>query len=198
MRTADKFTFCRILLAPVIFIFYFIPSFFPDFSHFSIIIVLPLTIFAEFTDFLDGFYARRHNSVSDFGKIFDPFADVMLHLSLFVAFTVSGYLPPFMLLLILYREFSMLFIRLLAVQKGVTIAARKGGKAKTFLYVVAVFFTLALEAATRFGYTGIPGTAVTLPQLHTSLTVLFTICVGVSYVSFIDYLIHFKYLFSDS
>jgi CDP-diacylglycerol--glycerol-3-phosphate 3-phosphatidyltransferase len=190
MRTADKFTFCRILLAPVIFVLYLLPLFIPEFSRGSIILVFPITIFAEFTDFLDGFYARRHSAVSDFGKIFDPFADVMLHLTFFVLYTFSGYMPLFMLLLIIYREFSMLFIRLIAVQQGTAIAARKGGKAKTVVYVAAVFCTLALEAAYRFNITNIP-----LHQLRIALTALYTLCVVASYVSFIDYLIYFKNIF---
>jgi CDP-diacylglycerol--glycerol-3-phosphate 3-phosphatidyltransferase len=81
----------------------------------------------------------------------------------------------------------MLFIRLISVQQGTAIAARKGGKAKTVLYVVAVFCTLAFETIYRFNIANMP-----LQQLRTALTVLYALCVVASYVSFIDYLIHFK------
>jgi CDP-diacylglycerol--glycerol-3-phosphate 3-phosphatidyltransferase len=193
MQTANKFTLVRILIAPALFCLYFCPVFFPEFARLSIVIVLPLTIFAEFTDFLDGFYARKHSSVSDFGKIFDPFADVMLHFTFFVCFTFSGYLPLVVLLLIIYREFSMLFIRLCAVQKGVAIAARKGGKVKTVLYVIAVFCTLLIEAGNRFETASVVNN---LASIHIALIMLYTICLAASYVSFIDYLIHFKNLFN--
>ena len=53
-------------------------------------ILIPLLAFMEFTDFLDGFFARK-NEVSDFGKIFDPFADVFLHITTLCAFTFDGY-----------------------------------------------------------------------------------------------------------
>ncbi|MBQ0003970.1 MAG: CDP-alcohol phosphatidyltransferase family protein, partial [Treponema sp.] len=81
MRLSDKFTLTRILLSPVFLALYIIPVFFPQFKTFSMItgwIMIPLLGFMEFTDFLDGFYARKTNAVSDFGKVFDPFADVFL------------------------------------------------------------------------------------------------------------------------
>ena len=186
MRTADRITLCRIILAPIIFALYFAPDFFDVFRRAGIAAVFPLVVFAEFTDFLDGFYARKHNTVSAFGKIFDPFADVVLHLTLFMCCAFSGYMPPFVLLLIIYREFFMLFVRLLAALKGVAIGARKGGKAKTVLYCVSVFFALALEAALRFD--------ISLPfaPLRAVLTALFALCAVMAYVSFIDYLAHFR------
>jgi CDP-diacylglycerol--glycerol-3-phosphate 3-phosphatidyltransferase len=185
MRTADKITFCRIILAPIIFIVYFIPDFFEAFARASIAAVIPLAVFAECTDFLDGLYARKHNAVSGFGKLFDPFADVMLHLTLFMCCAFSGYMPLFLLLLIVYREFAMLFVRLLAAQKGVAIGARKGGKAKTVLYCAASFLTLALEAARRFG-------VETPSAFNRVLTVVFALCAVMAYVSFVDYIVHFK------
>ena len=84
MKTSNKFTLVRIILAPVLFLIYFVPEWLniPDGTFVTILsscILIPLLAFAEFTDFLDGFFARRHNEVSDFGKMFDPFADVFLH-----------------------------------------------------------------------------------------------------------------------
>lgn len=177
----------RIVLAPVFFVFYFLPEW-TGFSPFvSVVVMLPLLAFAEFTDFLDGFFARRRNEVSDFGKLFDPFADVLLHLTTFFCFVVSGYMPPIVFLLILYREFSMNFIRLLAVKQGVAIAARRGGKLKTVLYVVTGFFFLAVECFVRVNFD--------LSQANDSLraagVVLSCVCLVVSYVSFVDYLVHF-------
>jgi CDP-diacylglycerol--glycerol-3-phosphate 3-phosphatidyltransferase len=190
MRTADKITLCRIILAPVIFAVYRISAIFPGFSRASIVVVVVVTAAAECTDFLDGFYARRHNEVSWFGKIFDPFADVILHLTLFVCCAFAGYMPVPLLLLILYREFSMLFFRLLAVQKGTAIGARGGGKAKTVLYVFSVFCTFALEGAKRFG-AGLP-----FESLRAALVVVFSLCVAAAYFSFIDYIVHFKKIYA--
>lgn len=145
----------------------------------------------EFTDFLDGFFARRNNEVSDFGKLFDPFADVIVHMGTFVCFMFSlksglSYMKPYLFILILYREMTMNFIRMVAVKKGTAIAARKGGKFKTVMYVVSGFFALFLESLVRFGVE-----SESLANLQLISFVLFVICVICSYVSFIDYLIHF-------
>ena len=184
MKIADIFTLIRIILAPVFLIIYFVPEWFGFGTVLSVWLLLPLIIFAEFTDFLDGYFARKTNQVSDFGKLFDPFADVFLHLTVFFCYTISGYISPFIMLLFAYREFGMLFVRLLAAQKGVAIGARKGGKFKTVLYVVAGFFSLFLECAKRLGYS--------LPENLLYIGYIFYI-IGLiaSYVSFIDYLVNF-------
>ena len=184
MKIADIFTLIRIILAPVFLIIYFVPEWFGFGTVLSVWILLPLIIFAEFTDFLDGYFARKTNQVSDFGKLFDPFADVFLHLTVFFCYTISGYISPFIMLLFAYREFGMLFVRLLAAQKGVAIGARKGGKFKTVLYVVAGFFSLFLECAKRLGYS--------LPENLMYIGYIFYIMgLVASYVSFIDYLVNF-------
>ena len=184
MKIADIFTLIRIILAPVFLIIYFVPEWFGFGSVLSVWILLPLIIFAEFTDFLDGYFARKTNQVSNFGKLFDPFADVILHLTVFFCYTISGYVSPFIMLLFAYREFGMLFVRLLAAQKGVAIGARKGGKFKTVLYVVAGFFSLFLECAKRLGYS--------LPENLMYIGYIFYIMgLIASYVSFIDYLVNF-------
>ena len=184
MKIADIFTLIRIVLAPVFLIIYFIPEWFGFGNVLSVWILLPLIIFAEFTDFLDGYFARKTNQVSNFGKLFDPFADVILHLTVFFCYTISGYVSPFIMLLFAYREFGMLFVRLLAAQKGVAIGARKGGKFKTVLYVVAGFYSLFLESAKRLGFN--------LPENLVYIGYIFYIMgLVASYVSFIDYLVHF-------
>jgi len=190
MKLSNKFTLSRILLAPVFFILYFVPIWFGKFNELSMIIAIPLLAFMEFTDYLDGHYARKHNEVSDFGKLFDPFADVMVHLSTFVCFLFSvtgkGYMSPLILILILYREMSMTFIRMIATKKGIAIAARKGGKFKTVMYVVAGFYALFLETLVRFDVQ-----LECFDVLRVVCTCLFVICLICSYASFIDYLKHF-------
>ncbi len=187
MKTADRFTLTRVILAPLFFIIYFIPVWTGRFASASVYILIPLLAFAEFTDFLDGFFARRNNEVSDFGKLFDPFADVLLHLGVFCCFTGAGYMPAFILLLIIYREFIMHFMRLIAVKQGVAIGARKGGKLKTVLYVCASFYTLLLESFVRLGI-DVPIFA----ELRAAAVVLYCVCAAAAYLSFADYLIHFK------
>ena len=190
MKLADKFTMTRVVLSPVFFILYFLPVWFNVSPLIPTIIIIPLIGFMEFTDFLDGFFARKRNEVSDFGKIFDPFADVLVHLTTLFCLVVSDYFSPLIFVLILYREFGMNFVRLMAIQKGVAIGARKGGKLKTVLYVVTSFYYMAIEFCIRFGV----DLTNTFNDLMAGGLVLSIICVVVAYVSFADYLIHFKSL----
>ena len=191
MKLSNKFTFVRIIYAPVFLLLYFIPIWTGKFAELSMYISIPLLIFAEFTDYLDGHYARKRNEVSDFGKMFDPFADVFLHLSTFVCYMYSfgnqgGYILPVLFILIMWREISQNFLRMVAAKQGTAIAARKGGKFKTVMYIASGFYALFLELLVRLDM--VPECFGTLKIVS---TVLFVICVILSYASFIDYLIHF-------
>ena len=84
------------------------------------------------------------------------------------------------------REFSQNFLRMVAAKKGTAIAARKGGKLKTVMYIVAEFYAMLMELCVR---TGIEISY--FDALHVGAVVLFVICTVLSYVSFIDYLVHF-------
>jgi CDP-diacylglycerol--glycerol-3-phosphate 3-phosphatidyltransferase len=193
MQTATKLTFCRIFCAPVFFVIYFLPEWlkgFPSLPAVSVFLMIPLLAFAEFTDYLDGKYARSHNQVSDFGKVFDPFADVFLNVTVFFCLVLSGYMPAIILLLIIYRELSMTFIRLVAIHEGVAIGARKGGKTKTVLYIVSSFFTLGIESALRLGLFTQGDSPIKTGKII-SLG-LFIICLALSYISFADYLVAFR------
>lgn len=190
MKLSNKFTLSRIILSPVIFIIYFLPIWTGKFSALSVFVGIPLLAFMEFTDFLDGFFARRNNEVSDFGKLFDPFADITVHLTTFLCFMFSvsgtGYIPAVIFILILYREMTMNFIRMVAAKKGTAIAARKGGKFKTVMYVVSEFFALIVESLIRLDT--VPSC---IESLRTVSLVLFIICLVLCYASFADYIVHF-------
>ncbi|SEQ01911.1 CDP-diacylglycerol--glycerol-3-phosphate 3-phosphatidyltransferase [Treponema bryantii] len=197
MKLSNKFTFTRIIFAPIFFLLYFIPIWTGCGTKFSLLIAIPCLVFAEFTDYLDGHYARKHNEVSDFGKLFDPFADVVLHLTAFVCLMHSvksgiSYMPVLFFVLIMLREFSQNFLRMVAAKQGTAIAARKGGKLKTVVYIIAEFYGILLELMLRMDI---------VPEfwggLKIGVYVLFGICVILSYASFIDYLIHFGKILKD-
>lgn len=191
MTKADKFTTVRLAFAPIFLIIYMLPEWFPASGFITGCILFPLLCFAEFTDFLDGFYARKMNSVSDFGKLYDPFADVVLHLSSFFCYVHTGYMSFIVLLLLFYRETGMLFLRMVAAKKGVAVGARKGGKLKTVLYIATSFVCLAMETIARLGI-NISGFESISSIIIVVMSVL---CVLASYVSFVDYLISFKTIF---
>ena len=190
MKLADFFTTIRIVLAPVFFILYFLPEWTGFGAQVSVFILVPLFIFMEFTDFLDGYFARKQNAVSDFGKLFDPFADVIANLTVLLSFVLSGYLPAIFFLLILYREMGINFIRMLASRRGIAIAARKGGKLKTVLYIVAGGCSLAIESAVRLGF----DLGSFYGPARMANLFLYALAVLVSIISFIDYLFFFRSL----
>ncbi|MDR2792225.1 MAG: CDP-diacylglycerol--glycerol-3-phosphate 3-phosphatidyltransferase [Treponema sp.] len=185
MKLADKFTWLRGFLAPVFFLVYFIPIWTGYFGAVSVLVMIPLLVFAELTDYFDGYFARKRNEVSNFGKLFDPFCDVILNVTVFFCLTLSGYIPAFALLLIVYREFVINFVRLMAAQQGVAIGARKGGKTKTVSYIITCFYTLLLESCRRFGF-DLP------PFTKNIVIVLSVICVMLAYISLADYLFSFR------
>lgn len=202
MKLSNKLTLTRIVFAPFFLILFFLPSYLNetfslDTTLFNTITgwaFIPLLGFAEFTDFLDGYYARKRNEVSDFGKLFDPFADVFLHISILASFSVLGKFNFICLILILWREITMNFLRMVATKKGIAIGARKGGKFKTCLYIFTGFVLLAVECADRVGFV-IPETV--LGGINIAVIVLGWLCVAAAYISFIDYLKNFGEVLKD-
>ena len=188
MTISNKFTLTRIVLAPIFLVLFFLPKWTGNFNGFTGCVMFPLLAFAEFTDFLDGFFARKRGEVSDFGKLFDPFAEVILHLTTFACCLASGYMHPLIFVLILYREFGMSFVRMIAAKKGIAIAARKGGKLKTVLYVVSGFIVVIYESLIRL----VPSFVQYEGTFRIASLIAFCVCLLASYVSFIDYLVHFS------
>ncbi len=194
MKTSNKFTLARAIFAPFFFLIYNIPVWTesPLLLKISAFIMIPLLAVFELTDYWDGHYARKYGEVSDFGKLFDPFADVTLNLTVFLCAVSSGYMPLVLFTLILYREFSQSFLRMVASKKGVAIAAKKGGKFKTVFYIISGFYFLAVESACRLGI-NFPFESV----LRIGAIVMFVVCVLLSWGSFVDYIKTFFKFFSE-
>ena len=146
MKLSNVFTSSRLVLAPIIYVLYFLPDWVPFINpKITILIIIPIFIFMEFTDFLDGYYARLHNQVDDFGKIFDPFADVVANITVLFCFLMDGFLFAPFFLIIVYREFGIMFLRMKARGEGITIGAKMGGKTKTVLYIIAASVSMFLK-----------------------------------------------------
>jgi CDP-diacylglycerol--glycerol-3-phosphate 3-phosphatidyltransferase/cardiolipin synthase len=96
---------------------------------------------AIYTDKLDGDIARARGLVTDFGKIADPIADKLLIGSALVILSAIGELPWWITILILVREWGITALRFLVIRYGV-IPASRGGKLKTVVQTVAIFFFL--------------------------------------------------------
>jgi CDP-diacylglycerol--glycerol-3-phosphate 3-phosphatidyltransferase len=191
MTMADKITSLRLILAPLFFIVYLLPVFFPagfaGGSQWTVPVLWLLFVVSEITDLIDGRVARKRKEVSDFGKLYDPFADVLVRMTYFLCFVVTGLLPVVLFLVILYREFGILFIRILMMQKGVAMGARMGGKLKAVTYMAAGAAALLAVSAERLGAHG------TLSGLfRTGALIIFVVSVIISVISFIDYLVLYR------
>jgi len=196
MNTANIFTLLRIILAPVFFVIYMLLRRFSEqFSGeqlFGIAIwIVPLlwvtAIFAELTDMFDGIAARRLNQGSDFGKLFDPFADTVMQLTGFLCFVIDGIFPAILFLVVLYREFGILFLRNLFLRKGIAMGARKSGKLKTVSYITAAAAALFYAS---LKYLGILESFQEIVKI--TAIVIFGLSVLISVISFFDYLFVYR------
>lgn len=98
------------------------------------------------TDGVDGYLARSRNEVTDFGKFMDPLADKLLVIAPFLALTEIGILPSWVSFIVLFREFMISGLRMLAASKGTVIAASWYGKAKTVTQMIAISLFLITDA----------------------------------------------------
>ena len=133
-NVANALTVLRLVLVPV-----FLVALFQDGGDSAPWRVAAFVTFvvASVTDRIDGELARRHNLVTDFGKIADPIADKALVGAALIGLSVLGELPWWVTVVVLVREVGVTALRLVVIRHGVMPASR-GGKVKTMLQSVAI------------------------------------------------------------
>ncbi|MFP3041332.1 CDP-diacylglycerol--glycerol-3-phosphate 3-phosphatidyltransferase [Treponema primitia] len=191
MTLADKVTASRLVFAPCFFIVYLLHIIAPFWvsitASWTVPVLWILFFITEITDLIDGKIARSRKEVSDFGKLFDPFADTLVWITFFLCFVADRILPVIPFLVILYREFGILFLRNLMLKKGIAMGARRGGKIKAFAYMFTGIAALLASSVQRLGiggsYFGI---------LRIAALTLFIISVLISLISFADYISVYK------
>lgn len=97
-----------------------------------------LFIVASISDYYDGYFARKYNSVSNMGKFMDPIADKILVTSILVMLIPTERIDPIMVVVILARDTFIGGIRSVAAADGVVIDAKPTGKWKTALQMIAI------------------------------------------------------------
>jgi CDP-diacylglycerol---glycerol-3-phosphate 3-phosphatidyltransferase len=187
MTLADKLTASRLFLAPLFFAAFRWGGFMGPVPYVALLVLLFAVI--EISDLLDGFAARRDGTVSDFGKLFDPYADVFARLTYFVCFALIGVMPAWALVLILYRELSINFIRMLLAQRGVAMGARPGGKLKSAVYMVAGAASLVYLSLQKLGL--IPGF---LHSFAIGIYAVYALAAALALISFADYFLQYRKL----
>lgn len=152
MNLPNKMTVSRLVMAPLFFISFFLPVWFGEsLSVVSVVLVLILYVLTELSDLLDGIIARRRNLVTDLGKVMDPFADTMSRLTYFVCLTGVGIMPVWAFMIIMWREFSIVFLRMLMMGKGKAVPANIWGKSKAVLYAVSGIMGILYVTVSRLG-----------------------------------------------
>lgn len=103
-----------------------------------------LFIAASITDFLDGHIARKHNLVTNFGRLMDPLADKVMMAAGFITLIPLRAIPAAIAIVLISREFLITGLRLLATNRGVVLPSERLGKHKTLWQIITVAYFLLM------------------------------------------------------
>lgn len=117
-----------------------------EFNHHFLVAAIVFGL-ASITDFFDGMLARKYNQITVFGKLFDPVGDKMLFLAAIIASYKLGLCSPWVIMIVISREFVITSLRMVAVEQGKVIAASMWGKVKTACQMV---FTVVVMVLAEF------------------------------------------------
>jgi|GEM_PF-220002 len=178
-RLPNWLTFLRLALIPIFVVVLIEPS------RSNLNLAAIIFVFAAITDYADGILARRYAAITDFGKLFDPLADkilVMAALVMLVALRDErcvSFVPGWLVVLILARELWITGLRAFAAKDGTVVAAKAGGKVKSFLQMVSILALLLHNYSFP-----LLGFRITFQEVGLNLLVL---SVVFSYLSACDY-----------
>lgn len=180
MNLPNKITISRIFLIPLFLIVMLVPFSWGDVQVGEY--RLPVThlvgaiifIIASCTDWIDGYYARKLNLVTNLGKFLDPLADKLLVSAALITLVELQLAPAWMVIVIISREFAVTGLRLVLAGEGEVVAANMLGKIKTWAQIIAVSALLLHN---------LPFELVNIPFAMISLwvAVIFTIYSGWDY-----------------
>ena len=133
MNVPNWLTTLRVVMIPL----FVVAMLWPEFPY-SDYVAGGIFIAACVTDFFDGYLARKYNQVTTFGKFMDPLADKLLVSAALICFLADAdsAMPVWAVIIIISREFIISGFRLVAAEKGVTIAANYWGKVKTVVQMI--------------------------------------------------------------
>lgn len=112
-------------------------------------VALVLFVLASITDWLDGYWARRFNQITQLGRILDPFADKLVVCGTFIylaAIPQSG-VAPWMAVVVMGREMLVTALRSFVEQAGGDFSAKWAGKWKMVFQCAAIIGTLTMLSA---------------------------------------------------
>lgn len=149
MNLPNKLTVLRIILVP-----FMIAALLIEFPHHILVAGLIFGA-ASITDLLDGKIARKRNLITAFGKFADPLADKILVIASLICFVALKWSDPILPILVLFREFAVTSVRLVAASKGNVVAANIWGKLKTVTQMIAIIAIFVMQYFTELCVMGI-------------------------------------------
>lgn len=138
-------------------------------------VALVIFIIASLTDFFDGRIARKHNLITNFGKLMDPLADKLLVCAALVCLVALERVPAWIVIVIIAREFVISGVRQIAAESGRVIAASYWGKFKTASQMAMIILMI-----------------MDLEVLRLPATVFLWLALALTLISMIDYLVKNK------
>ncbi|MFD1336174.1 CDP-diacylglycerol--glycerol-3-phosphate 3-phosphatidyltransferase [Oceanobacillus iheyensis] len=180
MNLPNKLTFSRILMIPIFILLLSIP--FPwgawdignselPVAHFLAALIF---IIAAATDWIDGYYARKYQLVTNLGKFMDPLADKLLVSAALILLVEMEIAPAWIVIIIISRELAVTGLRLVAAGEGIVLAAGSMGKLKTATQMISIAVLLLHNFP--FSYIDFPFGIIML-----YIALIFTIISGVDY-----------------
>jgi CDP-diacylglycerol--glycerol-3-phosphate 3-phosphatidyltransferase len=136
LNLPNVLTMLRILLVPVL-----VVALLSDAAHGDLLAAFVFAL-ASITDAMDGYLARTRDAITTFGKLMDPIADKLLIIAALVSLVSLNRLAAWVAMVIIARELTVTWTRMVANQQGVVIASNWWGKAKTIVQVAAIFFLI--------------------------------------------------------
>ena len=181
MNLPNILTVCRILVTPIFIILLFHEH--PYAKSWALFIFVA----AMLTDIFDGYYARKHNLVTDYGRFLDPLADKVMVLSALISFAVMDVIPFWMVSLIIFRDIFVTGLRMTMSSKNKTMVTSKIAKRKTLsqvLIIIFILFNIGLSSLSIswIGEIILFSKQYDLIYYFTLLVTVFTVFTGITYL----------------
>ncbi|MCM3616194.1 CDP-diacylglycerol--glycerol-3-phosphate 3-phosphatidyltransferase [Sutcliffiella horikoshii] len=176
----NKITVSRILMIPIFMVLMLVPFNWGDLHlgdksiPYAHLLAALIFIIASITDWVDGYYARKLNLVTNLGKFLDPLADKLLVSAALIALVELGLAPAWIVIVIISREFAVTGLRLVLAGGGEVVAANMLGKIKTWAQIIAVSALLLHNLP--FAFIGFP-----FDMLALWVAMIFTVVSGWDY-----------------
>ena len=172
INLANKVTIFRIVaIVPFVFFLFFG-------GRVGRVLSLLIFIVASFSDWLDGWLARKMNEVSNLGKIIDPVADKILVYSAFICFVYLHLIPLWMVIILMGRDFLVMALRIQLAYHKVVLAANFVAKGKTGAEYSAI---LLIFASLLWGEKPIQVILSNIAWASLSIAVLLAVISGIQY-----------------